>query len=33
MTAVETVTPQIHHYDKKIAQIARSEYPDGPCGK
>jgi transposase len=28
MKAVETVTLQIQHYDKKIAQIARSEYPE-----
>lgn len=28
MTAVESLTRQIHEYDNKIAQIARSEYPE-----
>ena len=28
MTIVEAVTLQIHHYDKKIGQIARREYPE-----
>ena len=28
MGTVESVTVQIHHYDKKIAQLARSEYPE-----
>jgi transposase len=28
MMAVETVTRQIHKYDKNIAQIARSQYPE-----
>lgn len=28
VTAVESLTRQIHEYDNKIAQIARSEYPE-----
>ena len=28
VTAVETLTRQIHEYDTKIAQIARTEYPE-----
>ena len=28
VTAVESVTLQIHQYDKKITQIARSQYPE-----
>ena len=28
VTAVESLTRQIHEYDNKIAQIARSGYPE-----
>jgi transposase len=28
MAVVESVSAQIHHYDKKIAQISRSDYPE-----
>jgi hypothetical protein len=32
VTAVESLTRQIHEYDNKIAQIARSEYPETARG-